>query len=143
MLPAEVEEAGDERRSMSRAAINCVVLADRHHDLTEGMRDLLETTFDVVVMVANQASLFESAERLNPSVAVVDLSLVRGANLDWLQRLHDGCPSVKLLAISVHDEPCVRERALESGADGFVLKRNIATELLPAIDAMLAKRNKP
>ena len=60
---------------MSERPQGCVLLADRHHDLTEGVRGLLETAFETVVMVADEASLLEGASRLRPDVAVVDLSL--------------------------------------------------------------------
>ena len=55
---------------MSAENIHCVLLADRHHGLTEGIRGLLETLFDAVVMVADEPSLQESAVRLQPSAAV-------------------------------------------------------------------------
>ena len=51
--------------------IDCVLLADRHHGLSEGVRSLLETTFKAVVMVADEVSLFESAKRLPVALAVV------------------------------------------------------------------------
>ena len=59
---------------MDEQTINCVLLADRHHGLTEGVRGLLESSFDAVVMVADETSLFQSAEQLQPAVAIVDLS---------------------------------------------------------------------
>ena len=123
---------------MSAENIKCVLLADRHHGLTEGVRGLLETVFEAVVMVADENSLFESAGRLRPTLAVVDLSLAHGDSLRWLQRLRARCPGLKILVLSVHDEPSVRRAVLEAGAEGFVLKRAIATELLPAVDAALA-----
>jgi DNA-binding NarL/FixJ family response regulator len=115
-----------------------VVLADRHQGLMEGVRGLLETTFDAVVMVADEASLFESAKRIQPTVAVVDLSVAPGENLQWLKRLRSACPELKLILLSVHDEPNICRSAMELGADGFVLKREIAMELLPAVDAVIA-----
>lgn len=123
---------------MSAENVKCVLLADRHHGLTDGVRGLLETVFEAVVMVADENSLFESAGRLRPTLAVVDLSLAHGDSLRWLPRLRALCPGVKILVLSVHDEPSVRRAALEAGADGFVLKRAIATELLTAVDAALA-----
>ncbi len=126
--------------TMSEKAHKCVLLADRHLELTEGVRGLLETTFDVVVMVADEPSLFESAQRLQPALAVMDLSLVRGDGLGWLQRLRARCPNSKLILLSVHDEPSVCREALGAGADGFVLKRMIATELLTAIDSVMSGR---
>lgn len=113
-----------------------MILADRHHGLTEGVRGLLASVFDTVVMVADEASLLESAERLRPEVAVVDLSLVRSASLRWLGQLRARCPDMRIVAVSVHDEPAVRRAALQEGADAFVLKRALATDLLAAIDAV-------
>jgi len=43
---------------MADQAVNCVLLADRHHGLSEGVRGLFETAFDAVVMVADETSLF-------------------------------------------------------------------------------------
>jgi len=116
---------------------NCVLLADRHHGLTEGVRGLLETLFHTVVMVADETSLTETAARLQPEVAVVDLSLARESSLHWLEELHRRCPALKLVMLSVHDEPSVRQAALEAGAQAFVLTRAIATDLLPAVEAVL------
>jgi DNA-binding NarL/FixJ family response regulator len=120
--------------------VRCVLLADRHHGLTEGVRGLLETTFDAVVMVADEASLVESAKRLQPTVAVVDLSMMGGESIRWMKWLLALCPALKLILLSVHDEPSVCRAAMEAGADGFVLKRDIATQLLHAVDEVLAGR---
>ena len=119
---------------MPEKKLSCVLLADRHHGLTEGVRGLLETAFGTVVMVADEASLLEGAARLRPDVAVVDLSLARDNNLGWLRELRRRCPELKVIALSVHDEDSVRRAAMEAGADAFVLKRAIATDLLAAVE---------
>jgi len=113
--------------------LSCVLLADRHHGLTEGVRGLLETTFGTVVMVADEASLLEGASRLQPDVAIVDLSLAQDSGLGWLRALRKRSPELKVIVLSVHDEQSVRLAAMEAGADAFVLKRAIATDLLPAV----------
>jgi two-component system secretion response regulator SsrB len=123
---------------MNPKTVNCVLLADRHHGITEGIRSLLETTFDAVVMVADETSLFESASRLKPTVEIVDLSLARTDSLRWLQHLRTCSPDSKIIVISVHDEPSACRAVMEAGGDAFVLKRRLATDLLPAIDEALA-----
>ncbi len=124
---------------MPEKHLSCVLLADRHQGLTEGVRGLLETAFGAVVMVADEASLLESASRLRPDVAVVDLSLAQNSGLDWLRAVRQRCPELKVIVLSVHDEQSVRRAAMEAGADAFVLKRAIATDLLPAVDARLGR----
>jgi DNA-binding NarL/FixJ family response regulator len=118
---------------MSERHLSCVLLADRHTGLTEGVRGLLETAFGTVVMVADETSLLEGASRLEPDVVVVDLSLAHDSGLGWLRELHHRCPQLKVIVLSVHDEVSVRQAAIEAGADAFVLKRAIVTDLLPAI----------
>jgi two-component system secretion response regulator SsrB len=123
---------------MNEQLADCVLLADRHHGLSEGIRSLLETTFSSVFMVADEASLIEGAARLRPAVVVVDLSLGAGDMFGLVRKLRERAPGAKVLLLSVHDEPTIARSAAAAGADGIVLKRAIATELLPAVDAILA-----
>ena len=118
---------------MRETTPSCVLLADRHQDLVEGMRGLLETAFETVVMVADDASLLEGVSRLRPDVAVVDISLAQDRSLGWLREVRNRCPELKVIVLSVHDEDSVRRAAMEAGADAFVLKRAIVTDLLRAI----------
>jgi two-component system secretion response regulator SsrB len=124
---------------MPQNPTSCVLLADRHHGLTEGVRGLLETVFGTVVMVADEASLVDGAGRLRPDLAIVDLSLARDRGLGWLHELRKSCPGLKVIVLSVHDEPSVGRAVIEAGADAIVLKRAIATDLLPAIDRIRAE----
>ena len=125
-------------QAMSKADVQCVLLADSHHGLSEGVRSLLATAFDAVVMVADEVSLFESAGRLQSDLAVVDLALSRGNGLELVRRLRGRFPEMKLIIVSVHDQPSVSRSVLDAGANGFVVKRAIATDLLAATDAVLA-----
>ncbi len=88
-------------------------------------------------MVANDVSLAEAATRLKPDMAVVDLSLARGCDLDWLRTVRERSPGLRIVVISVHDEASVRRAAMDAGADAFVLKRAIATDLLPTVERVL------
>lgn len=117
-----------------------VLLADRHSPMLEGVRSLLEECFEVVVMVADEPSLFEAVQRLQPACAIVDVSFPCSArDADHIvSLLHQRAPDLKLIALSVHDERAVAERVLELGARGFVVKGSAVTDLLPAIDAVMS-----
>lgn len=119
------------------------MLADRHSGVTEGIRGLLATRFEIVVTVADQASLLESAVKLDPVLAVVELTLARGERLAWLSRLRAACPTTKVIVLSVYDEPSVRDEVLAAGADGFLVKRDIASRLMTEVDAVLEEREGP
>jgi DNA-binding NarL/FixJ family response regulator len=120
--------------TMSEKPLSCVLLADRHHSLAERVRGLLETAFNTVIMVADETSLLEGAFRLQPEMAIVDLSLAQDNNLEWLRALRVRSPNLKVIVISIHEDESVREAAMEAGADAFVLKSAIVTDLIAAVD---------
>lgn len=119
---------------------SCVLLADRHHGLRDSVRGLLETEFDTVFMVATEAALLEGAGRLNPAVVLVDVSFSAGDLNGLLVRVGARASGAKVVLLSVHDERTVAESALAAGADAVVLKRCLGTDLMPAVDAVLAGR---
>lgn len=107
------------------------------------MRGLLDGLFEVIVMVADETSMVEAVQRMHADLAVVDLSLSAGAGPDLIRRLRDRFPGVGIIAISVGDEPALSRAALAAGADGFITKRAIATDLVPTVEAVLAARAAP
>lgn len=116
---------------------NRVILADSHQNMLEGIRGLLETLFEAVVMVADKNSLFEAAEKLKPDLAVVDLSLSGNGGINIVSQMKRRFPDLKLIILSVHDEPTVVNEVMAAGAAGFVLKRSAANDLILAVEEVL------
>lgn len=114
-----------------------VLLADSHQNMLEGIRGLLETMFEAVVMVADERSLLEATDMLKPDLAVVDLSLPPSGEVNVARRLKNRHPELKVIFLSVHDEATVLKEILAAGAGGFVLKRSAATDLVPAVQQVL------
>ena len=75
---------------------------------------------------------------MKPSIVVADLALAQGESFGWLRRLLKRCPESRVIVLSCHDESTVVQAAFEAGAVGFVLKREIASQLFDAVDAVLA-----
>ena len=125
---------------MTETTCTCVLLADRHHGLSEGVRGLLEASFGSVFMVGDETSLLDGAQRLRPPVVIVDLTLAAGDMAGLIGRVLGCSPESKVIVLTVHDEPNVADAALRAGARGVVLKRVIATDLLSAVDEVLAGR---
>ena len=117
-----------------------VILADTHHTMLEGIRGLLETMFEAVVMVADDTSLFDAAARLEADLIVADLSLPLPRDVNIVRRLKDRFPELRLIVLSIHDESIAVEEVMAAGAEGFVLKRTAATDLIPAVRAVLRGR---
>ncbi len=119
------------------ASPNCLLLAERHQGLLEGLQGLLGSMFGAVVTVSNEASLVEGIRLLRPALAVLDLGLTTDG-LKTLRRLRELRPEQKIILLSPHDARVAAEAALRSGADGYVLKQSIAEDLLPAAETVLA-----
>jgi two-component system response regulator NreC len=116
---------------------NCVILADSHQDMLEGIRGLLQTTFESVVMVADEKSLFDVIEKLNPDITVVDLSLPISGELNIARKIKIHHPNLKFIVLSIHDETTAIDGIMSAGAAGFVFKRSAVTDLMPAVDEVL------
>ncbi len=114
----------------------CVLLADNHHNMLNGMKELLNDLFEVVVMVANEESLLDTITKLSPDLIVTDLSLPVSNEINIMQKLKTRYPELQYIILSVHDEPTAVKAMMEAGAAGFVLKRSAATDLVPAVQAV-------
>jgi DNA-binding NarL/FixJ family response regulator len=114
-----------------------VLLADNHPNMLEAVRGLLADRFATVLMVADETSLLEAAARMEPDLVVVDLSLPVSGNVNIVRTLLGRFPGLKVLVLSVHDEPTAARQAFALGVVGFVLTRRTAVDLCDAVDAVL------
>ena len=114
-----------------------VLLADSHLGMLGGVHSLLDALFAAVLMVADERSLLEAVTTFKPDLVVVDLSLPRGGEANIARRLLGRHPDLRLIVLSVHDEPTVVGPMLSAGVAGFVLKRSAATDLIPAVEEVL------
>ena len=114
-----------------------VILADSHLNMLGGVYSLLNTLFDTVMMVADEASLFDAVLTVKPELVVADLSLPNEGEDNVARRLMKRNPDLRLIVLSIHDEPTVVSQMLSAGISGFVLKRAVATDLIPAVKEVL------
>jgi DNA-binding NarL/FixJ family response regulator len=102
-----------------------------------GVHGLIDGLFDTVLMVADERSLMEAVTTFAPDLVVVDLSLPREGEANIVMRLMGCRPDLRVIILSVHDEPTVAARMLSAGAVGYVLKRSAGTDLVPAVEEVL------
>jgi DNA-binding NarL/FixJ family response regulator len=119
---------------------HCVVLADSHLNMLGGVRDLLETMFEVVVMASDEKSLVAAIDKLKPDLVVADLSLSVSSEGNIARFLKKRYNDVLFIILSIHDDSTVVEECLAAGAAGFVLKRTAAMDMIPAVREVLQGR---
>jgi DNA-binding NarL/FixJ family response regulator len=110
-----------------------VLLADDHRLLREAFVKLLEPDCDVVGAVADGRALLEAAPKLRPDVVVLDVAMPQLNGLDAARQLKRSMPDVKVIFLTVSEDPDLAAEAFRSGASAFLLKNSAASELLQAI----------
>lgn len=112
-----------------------VLLADDHTVLLAALRMLIEAESDMVVVAEaiNGDDPVEQARRADPDVAVVNLTMPRATGFQVVQRLRRLRPRIRILALTMNDDPASGRVILDSGVDGYVAKRAPAMELLTGI----------
>ena len=114
-----------------------VILAASHQNMLGSVRHLLESMFETVFMVSDEASLIEAAAKLSPDLIVADLALPVSHEINVVRRLKKAFPEIKLVMLSVHDDGSSVGECLVAGASGFVLKRTAENDLVHAIETVL------
>jgi len=119
--------------------MNCprVLLADDHTLLAEAIRKLLEPAYDVVGMVGDGQALLDAAPVLKPDVILIDVAMPRLNGLEAGRRLKQIMPWVKLIFLTMNEDPDLAVEAMRHGASGYLLKTSVSSELFHAIQAAL------
>ena len=110
-----------------------VLLADDHRLLREAFVKLLEADCDVAGAVADGRALLEAAPKLRPDVVVLDVAMPQLNGLDAARQLKRTMPDVKVIFLTVSEDPDLAAEAFRAGASAFLLKNSAASELLQAI----------
>src|SRR5271165_3896946 len=117
-----------------------ILIADDHAIFADGLRSLLEKRYNVVGTVGDGRALVAEALRLKPDVIVVDVGMPLLNGLDAAERVRQQLPKVKLVFLTMLDNPNLAAAAVELGPVGFVLKHSAGSELLKAIEQVLHGR---
>lgn len=114
-----------------------VLLADDHRLVAEGLKSLLAPEFDLVGVVEDGRALVEAARTLRPDVVVADIAMPQLNGIEALVQLRQEGDRVPFVLLTMHRDVAYARRALDAGANGFVLKHSAPAELVTAIHAAL------
>jgi len=117
-----------------------VLLADDHRLLLQAFEKLLQPHCEVVGTVSDGRALIAAARELKPDVIVLDISMPRLNGMVAAERLKKTMPEVKLIFLTVNEDPGFASEAMRIGASGYLLKSSAASELFHAIEVALEGR---
>lgn len=121
-----------------------VILVDDHPILTDGLKIMIDKDPDFqVVGVFSQANFALSFLKSYTQVdlIILDQSMGEISGIDLVKNLKICHPSLKIMMLTMHDEPHLVKEAIAAGVDGYVLKKSASTELLLGMHALIEGRS--
>lgn len=117
-----------------------ILLADDHELVRRGIRGLLRSRrgWRVIGEAANGREAVEKANKLKPDVAVVDVSMPELDGLQVTRQIRDASPNTEVVILTLHESDQMVRRVLDVGALGYVLKSDLAANLVKAVKAVSA-----
>src|SRR5207245_2404850 len=117
-----------------------VMLADDHAVVRDGLRALLEGGHDlqVIGVAGNGREAVAEAQRLRPDVVIMDIAMPELDGVEATRRIVERCPETRVLILSMYLSAEHIHRALQAGAQGYVLKESAGEEVVEAIRALRA-----
>ena len=133
-------EAGDARcGDPARVSIR-VLVVDDHAVVRSGLRRVLDAEPDIETVgeaADAERAVFEAMEH-KPDVVLLDVVMPGKSGIEIIPTLLQNAPDVRVLMLSMQDDPRYLREAFEAGASGYVLKEAADTEVVDAVRAVAA-----
>jgi len=115
------------------------LIVDDHELVRQGIRALLRAQrhWTVVGEAAGGGEAVQKALKLRPEVVILDITVPDLDGLEALRQIRDAVPNTKVLILTMHESGQMVRRVLEAGAQGYVLKSDMAAHLVKAIKGIL------
>jgi len=112
-----------------------IVIVDDHPLFRKGLEQLIhsDSAFAVCGEANNASEAMDVIRKLNPDLAIVDLSLPGANGIELIKNIRAEFPKLPILVLSMHDESLYALRALRAGAEGYVMKHEAMANVIQAI----------
>lgn len=115
-----------------------IVIVEDHTIVREGLRPLLEGKgVEVVGEAGDGLEAVKIVKELAPQVVIMDVALPKLGGIEATRRIVKGNPDMKVVMLTIHDEPQYVYKSLEAGARGYLVKEAPLEELMTAIKAVV------
>ena len=125
---------------MTREKAIRILVADDHYVVRMGITALVNTEPDMEVVgeAADGNQAVEMFQRLNPNLVLMDLRMPAKDGIAATKEIRNANPNARVLMLTTYDGDTEIHRAIEAGAQGYVLKNSTGDKLIPALRAVAA-----
>jgi DNA-binding NarL/FixJ family response regulator len=121
---------------MARSIKNLrILVADDHELVRHGIRGILRAQrgWRVIGQATNGREAVEKTNKLKPDVAILDVSMPELDGLQATRQIRDANPNTEVIVLTMHESDQMVRRVLDAGARGYVLKSDLAANLVKAV----------
>ena len=117
-----------------------LIIVDDHFHVREAWSWVLSQVpgLNVIAQCANGQEAIEAARRLQPDVMLMDIHMKPVNGIEATRTIRGFAPDIKIIGVSVQAERSYVNEMLRNGANGYVTKNSPSTEMVMAIDEVLA-----
>jgi len=116
-----------------------VLICDDHMMVRQGVRMVLQSEPDLNLVgeAGRGEEVVELAQQLKPDVVIMDISLPDMSGIDATRLIKQALPNTHIIGLTMHEEEPYVLELLRAGADGYIVKRSAAADLVGAIRAVM------
>jgi two-component system invasion response regulator UvrY len=117
-----------------------LIIVDDHFHVREAWSWVLNQVprLSVIALCANGQEAIEAAKSLQPDVILMDINMTPVNGIEATRTIRAFAPNMKIIGVSVQAERSYVNEMLRNGANGYVTKNSPSTEMVMAIDEVLA-----
>jgi len=123
---------------MTPARLPRILLVDDHPAVLRQTISLLPQDYEIVDTLESGFGLKAAVSRHEPDLIVLDITLPGLSGIELASRLRQSGYSTKIVFLTVHCDTDYAREAFAAGANGYVVKARLASDLVPALQAVLA-----
>jgi DNA-binding NarL/FixJ family response regulator len=120
--------------------VNCAIIVEDFKLIAQAWGKILEKTqlFSEIHLLYDAESLEQKIEKLNPKLILMDINLPNSKNgIEITNNLIKSNPDLKIIILTMHNEPVYVKKAKEAGAKGYVTKNSPLIEINKAIEEVI------
>lgn len=119
------------------------VIADDNKLFRKALRKFLdsESIFEIIAEVKSGVEAVAMAEEETPDLVLMDIRMPGGNGLSAIRTIKKTKPNIKVVVLTLYDEKQLDAEAAKSGADAYVLKKDLYGSLIPIIQRLFPDNN--
>lgn len=119
-----------------------ILVVDDHELIRRRIVELLSAKpeFDIVGMAGNGLEAIKTAKQCQPDVVLMDISMPELNGIQAAPLVKKAAPQAEILMVTTHDDASFVREAFSAGARGFLMKSELPSELVPAVNDVFSKK---